>query len=92
MFVALLVNTSEKDLVVVLFSVRDMLHHCCVPGCTSNSSANTEVTISFHSFPRDRALAHEWIVKICRGANFLVNDATDPLLQDPGRGDRQYVV
>ena len=77
----------------MLFSVRDMLHHCCVPGCTSNSSANTEETISFHS-SKDRVLAHEWIVKIRIdvGANFLVNDATHPVLQDSGRGDRQYVV
>ena len=78
----------------MLFSVCDMLHHCCVPGWTSNSSANTKEAISFHSFPKNRALAHEWIVKIRRdvGANFLVNDATDPVLQDSGRGVRQYVV
>ena len=52
------------------------LHHCCVPGCTSNSS--TEETISFYSLSKDRALAREWIVKLHRdvGANLLVNEHT----------------
>ena len=33
-----------------------MPHHCCVPGCTSNSRDKTVEAISFHSFPKDRAL------------------------------------
>ena len=43
-----------------------MPHHCCVPGCTSNSCDKTVEAISFHSFPKDRALVREWIAKIRR--------------------------
>ena len=55
-----------------------MPHHCCVPGCTSNSREKTVEAISFHSFPKDRALAREWIAKIRRdvGDHFQVNEHT----------------
>ena len=53
-----------------------MPHHCCVPGCTSNSRDKTLEAISFHTFPKDRALAREWIAKIRRdvGDHFQVNE------------------
>ena len=55
-----------------------MPHHCCVPGCTSNSREKTVEAISFHSFPKDSALAREWIAKIRRevGDHFQVNEHT----------------
>ena len=53
-----------------------MPYHCCVPGCTSNSRDKTVEVVSFHSFPKDRALAHEWIARIRRdvGNHFQVNE------------------
>ena len=53
-----------------------MPHHCCVPGCTSNSRDKTLEAISFHSFLKDCALAREWIAKIRRdvGDHFQVNE------------------
>ena len=55
-----------------------MPHHCCVPGCTSNSRDKTAEAVSFHSFPKDAVLAREWIAKIRRdvGDHFQVNEHT----------------
>lgn len=41
-----------------------MPHHCAVPLCTSNSK--TSPTLSFHHFPRDRALRAVWLKNIRR--------------------------
>ena len=55
-----------------------MLHHCCVPRCTSNSRDETAKVVSFYSFPKDRAPALKWIAKIRRdvGDHFQVSERT----------------
>ena len=60
-------------ILVVFFScLFTMLHHCCVPECTSDSTKQDVVDgrpVSFHSFPSDPGLVKEWIVKIGRDVN-----------------------
>ena len=54
-----------------------MPHHCCVPGCTSNSALSPQ--LAFHSFPSNPEERKLWVSKIRRDeANgvFVVNDQT----------------
>lgn len=58
-----------------------MPQHCCVPGCSSNSSKHEEVNghqVGFHSFPGDRDLLKRWVVNIKRdvSAYFAINAHT----------------
>jgi len=47
--------------------------HCCVPLCSNNRSS-AHSSISYHQFPKDKALKKAWIVKIRRdiGGSFKV--------------------
>ncbi|XP_028514771.1 THAP domain-containing protein 6 [Exaiptasia diaphana] len=51
--------------------------HCSVPLCQNNRSKKTP-GVTFHTFPKDKALKKQWIIKIKRdiGRNFAINAST----------------
>ena len=55
-----------------------MPHHCCVPGCVSNSKAAQCADVSFHSFPTDPSRRRAWIGRVRRdvGPHFSLNSHT----------------
>lgn len=34
---------------------------CCIEGCTSSSSRNEDIGVTFHKFPKDHDLYNTWI-------------------------------
>lgn len=49
--------------------------HCCVPGCVSDDRKQ-DPCIHFHSFPKDKSLKKQWIVKIKRDEGPLFHVST----------------
>lgn len=52
-------------MVKVTFAIMPNRDNCCVPLCQNNRSKK-QFIISFHQFPKDKALKRQWIINIRR--------------------------
>lgn len=65
-------------MLILLFVLFQMPHHCCVPQCTSNTQRKANENLSFHKFPEDVERQRLWIRAIRRdvGKDFNLNKHT----------------